>query len=64
MGDIVILENPLGGREKYLVKRIVGVPGDTLEIVDGVLYRNGEAVDEPYTSSKIEDGDWGSGRCA
>lgn len=61
VGDIVILENPLGGREKYLVKRIVGVPGDTLEIVDGVLYRNGEAVDEPYTSSKIEDGDWGPG---
>ncbi len=33
IGDIVILENPLGGREKYLVKRIVGIPGDTIEIV-------------------------------
>jgi signal peptidase I len=58
-GDIIILENPMGGREKYLVKRIVGMPGDRIEIVDGILYRNGEPVDEPYTDSKIEDGDWG-----
>lgn len=59
IGDIVILENPLGGREKYLVKRIVGIPGDTIEIVDGRLFRNGEQVDEPYTDSLIEDGNWG-----
>ena len=60
-GDIVILENPLGGREKYLVKRIIGVPGDKIEIMGGKLYRNGEPVDEPYTDSMIEDGDWGPG---
>lgn len=60
-GDIIILENPLGGREKYLVKRIIGEPGDTIEIVGGVLYRNGEQVVEPYTDTIIEDGDWGPG---
>lgn len=31
-----------------LVKRMVGVPGDTLSMRDGVLYRNGEAEEEPY----------------
>lgn len=60
-GEIIILENPLGGREKYLVKRIIGVPGDTIEIVNGQLYRNGQLVEEAYTDSKIEDGDWGPG---
>lgn len=61
VGDIVILENPLGGREKYLVKRIVGMPGDKIEIIAGILYRNGEEVQEPYTDSLIEDGNWGPG---
>lgn len=31
-----------------LVKRLIGVPGDTLAMKDGQLYRNGEAVPEPY----------------
>ena len=31
--------------------------------MDGQLYRNGERVDEPYTDSQIEDGDWGPGWC-
>lgn len=31
-----------------LVKRIVGMPGDTLAMADGVLFRNGEPQEEPY----------------
>jgi signal peptidase I len=31
-----------------LVKRLIGMPGDTLEMKEQVLYINGEAVDEPY----------------
>lgn len=60
-GDIVILKAPgqqLGFRE-YLVKRVVGLPGDTLEIRGQQLYINGQAVDEPYTDSPIMDGDHG-----
>jgi signal peptidase I len=41
-----------------LIKRVVGVPGDTLQIKDGVLHRNGEAVDEPYVKTDAGD-DWG-----
>jgi signal peptidase I len=46
-GEIVVLERPTEPGIKY-VKRIVGVPGDRIEAKDAVLYRNGEAVTEPY----------------
>ena len=30
------------------VKRVIGLPGDTIEIIEGVLHINGEPLDEPY----------------
>ncbi len=36
-------------RKEY-VKRIIGLPGDTLEVRSGVLYVNGEAYEEPFLS--------------
>ncbi|WP_242143247.1 MULTISPECIES: signal peptidase I [unclassified Bacillus cereus group] len=43
--DIVIFH----GKEGYdLVKRVIGLPGDTIEYKNDVLYVNGKAVDEPY----------------
>lgn len=61
IGDVVILKHPLedGGDVKLLVKRVVGLPGDRIEIIDKHLYRNGELVDEPYTNSEIEDMNYG-----
>ncbi|KIL37425.1 signal peptidase I [Cohnella kolymensis] len=53
-GDIVIFKDPGPDDKQYLVKRIIGVPGDTLEIRNGQLYRNGQLTIEPYTDSKIE----------
>ena len=46
-GDIVVLRDPMeaGG---YLVKRIVGVPGDRVEIRGGGLFLNGRFASEPY----------------
>lgn len=32
----------------YVVKRIIGVPGDRIHLLKGVVYRNGVALDEPY----------------
>lgn len=32
----------------YVVKRIIGVPGDHIHLRNGVVYRNGQALDEPY----------------
>ncbi|MEK5493875.1 signal peptidase I [Paenibacillus sp. FSL R7-0297] len=48
-GDIVVFYPPVAGDEhKRYVKRLIGLPGDEIEIKDGTLYRNNEAVDEPY----------------
>lgn len=35
-------------RRNRLIKRVIGIPGDTVEIRDNILYVNGEAQDEPY----------------
>jgi signal peptidase I len=46
-GDIVVLRDPLM-KDGYLVKRIVAVPGDTVEINLGYLSINGKYASEPY----------------
>lgn len=45
--DVVICHYPDRGNVSF-VKRIVGIPGDTVSISGGVLYVNGEAVEEDY----------------
>jgi signal peptidase I len=45
-GDIVICKYPES--TKNYVKRLIGLPGDTLEIKNNVVYRNGLALDETY----------------
>lgn len=45
--DVVICRYPSRGNTNF-VKRIVGIPGDTVAVHGGKLYVNGEEVDEPY----------------
>jgi signal peptidase I len=44
-GDIIVFHHP---RPPFLVKRVVGVPGDRLRIEDGRVLVNGQVQDEPY----------------
>jgi len=48
-GDVIVFEWPKD-RTKDFVKRLVGLPGDTLAMRDGILIRNGVALSEPYVS--------------
>lgn len=46
-GDIVVFLSP-AEPGLYVVKRIIGTPGDRIHLRNGVVYRNGVALDEPY----------------
>ncbi len=46
-GDIVVLKPPHRTRIP-LIKRVIGLPGDWVEIRDGAVYVNGEKLDEQY----------------
>jgi len=46
-GDIIVFPFPLDKRQDY-IKRVVGIPGDVLEMRNKQLFRNGEAVKEDY----------------
>src|SRR6266576_1274974 len=46
-GDIVVFLSP-AQPGLYIVKRIIGIPGDRIHLRDGAVYRNGEKLNEPY----------------
>jgi len=50
-GDIIVFKSDLytdEGEAKNLIKRIIGLPGDTVEIIEGEVYLNGEMLNEEY----------------
>ena len=55
-GDIVVFESMNGGEED-LIKRIVAVPGDEIEVGNGVLLMNGEEQREPYLNGEMSFAD-------
>lgn len=46
-GDVAVLEDPTDST-KLFVKRVVGLPGDTIELRRAVVWLNGAPLDEPY----------------
>jgi signal peptidase I len=50
-GDIVVFLSPMTPG-LYVVKRIIGLPGDRIHLRDGVVYRNGQKLEEPSVRHK------------
>lgn len=48
-GDIVVIDLPEAGPE-LLIKRVIGMPGDTISSQNGQVFINGEPLDEPYVT--------------
>ncbi len=55
-GDVIVFDPP-HEEDMKLVKRLIGLPGDTLEMRRKVLYINGEPQDEPYVQHLDSSGD-------
>jgi signal peptidase I len=53
-GDIVVFANPLNSEEDDYIKRIIGLPGETVEGRDGVVYINGQPLKEDYLWEYME----------
>ena len=53
--DVVICRYPGRGGTNF-VKRVVGLPGDTVQLIGGYLYVNGEKYDEPYIEDQYRTG--------
>src|SRR4051794_13301475 len=52
VGDVITFEDP-SQKGRYLVKRVIGTPGDRIEIKNGAVYRNGIRVNEPYAKCPV-----------
>jgi signal peptidase I len=53
--DIVVIQDE--ENDRYYVKRIIGLPGEQIEIKNDILYINGEQIDEPYLPDAQKDVD-------
>ena len=56
-GDVIVFHSPT--EQADYIKRVIGVPGDEIEVQDGVVRVNGLAVDEPYIAENPRySGNW------
>ena len=46
-GDIIVFTAPYD-RSIDLIKRVIGIPGDRIQVIDGVVWRNGERIQDPH----------------
>lgn len=53
-GEDIIVKNPNNPEKDVFIKRIIGLPGETLKIADGHVYINGKLLEEPYLDPDVQ----------
>ncbi len=55
-GDVIVFHPPpqMGGDSKDFIKRVIGKPGDTVDVHDNVVTVNGQQVEEPYIKQRTD----------
>ena len=59
-GDVIVFHSSLlqnNGKEKLLIKRVIGLPGETVDITGGNVYINGKMLEEDYTKDGVTNGE-------
>jgi signal peptidase I len=57
MGDVVVFHNPSNTNEDY-IKRIIGLPGDTVEVQNAMVFVNGQPLAENFPHNPVSMGDY------
>lgn len=56
-GEVVAFRHP-AFPDGFWITRVIGLPGDRIQQIDGVVSVNGEVLDEPYAVADTRDGAW------
>lgn len=54
-GDVIAVKAKIDGEDTNLIKRVIGLGGDTIDIRQGKVYVNGEELDEPYIKEEMRE---------
>lgn len=54
-GDIIAFKPKGNENAHYYIKRIIGLPGESVEIIENCIYINGEKLEEEYKTTEISD---------
>ena len=59
-GDIIVFKSEIldeNGNQKWLIKRVIGIPGDVITIANGKVQINGALYEEDYLKDGVTDGE-------